>query len=379
MTCEQRPARIPEHVYSTCSYFLPRLLFLNSEIAAQVHWGDIAVALQGFPDNLTDLSSAAFWDEWMRRWRQLGDNHVAAAKSSSQVGARRLLRSGAACYHWAEFMYFTDSNVKTALRTQVKECFHRSLDFTKLAISTGELRWNAVNVPYYLVLPDVSVCSQARFPCMILSNGLDSVTEVEIFAFAEQFLSRGIAVFLFDGPGQGINVGCNPIEICFENVVEAILQHMHEEPQIDNRRLGFFGVSFGGYLALRVAMRLGDRFRCVVNYSGGPRLSPFASLPRRLKEDFSFAFMEPDAERMQAVFDALTLNIDGSVKADVLSIHGARDDIFPLSELKTLDKALGNRHMLRVYPTEAHVCLNYLNQNSVEIADWAASKLFIHP
>lgn len=378
MTGALCPARVPEHVYSTCSYFLPRLLFLNSEIAAQVHWGDIATALRDFPANLTNLSSVEFWDEWMKRWKQLGDDHIAAAESSSQVGARRLFRSAAACYHWAEFMYFSDAHAKTALRSQVKEYFHRSLDATKLNMKTGEFQWNAVRVPYYLVLPDTPADPQERFPCVILSNGLDSVTEVEIFAFAEQFLARRIAVFLFDGPGQGINVGCNPIEIRFESVVETILQHLRDEPHIDNKRLGFFGVSFGGYFALRVAKHLGECFQCVVNYSGGPRLSPFASMPRRLKEDFRFAFMEPDADRMQAVFDELALDMSGTIQTDVLSIHGARDDIFPIAEIKPLDEALGNRHTLRVYPTEAHVCLNYLNRNSVEIADWAAFKLFNH-
>jgi pimeloyl-ACP methyl ester carboxylesterase len=353
------------------------LLFLNSEFAAQAHWGDVAAALQDFPPDLVDLGAAEFWDEWMSRWKRLGDDYAASAEESlSEAGARRLFRSAAACYHWAEFMYFTDTKAKTAMRSSVKECFRRSLDPARLAMTSGELAWNDVRIPYYLVLPQsapkVSSGQQQRFPCVILCNGLDSVTEVEIFAFAEQFLARGIAVFLFDGPGQGINVGRNPIEIRFERVVETILQRLREECVIDARRIGFFGVSFGGYFALRVAKHLGERFRCVVNYSGGPRLSPFAGLPRRLKEDFRFAFMRPDAESMQDAFDALALDMSGPIDTDVLSIHGARDDIFPLAALEPI----GGRHTLRVYPSEAHVCLNYLNRNSIDIADWSASRLF---
>jgi hypothetical protein len=30
-----------------------------------------------------------------------------------------------------------------------------------------------------------------------------------------------------------------------------------------------------------------------------------------------------------------------------------------------------------VYPSEAHVCLNYINQYTVEVADWVAQQLLV--
>lgn len=367
------PARIAPELYAACGYFFPRLMFLHSDHAAQIHWGDIVLALQDFPLDCLDLGSAVFWDRWMQRWAALAEDYCGQAQASlTAAGRRRLYRSASACWHWAEFMYFSDPVLKTAMRTKVKECFQSSLDPDALAVEIGWFDYEGIKVPFYLIQPPGT---PSPLPCMILCNGLDSVTEVEIFAVAELFLARGMAVFLFDGPGQGINLGLNPLDIRAERIADAIVDVLAVRRPIDLERLGYFGISFGGYLALRVAALRGSRFRCVVNLSGGPSLSPFDGLPRRLKEDFRFAFQQHASQAMQDVFDHLVLDASVGVQTDVLSVHGALDDIFPLQPLQILDRVWGPRHRLKIYESEAHVCLNYIAQYSVEIADWAALKL----
>ena len=234
---------------------------------------------------------------------------------------------------------------------------------------------DGVPVPYYLIWPERHFAESADVPCMILSNGLDSMTECEVLAIAEQYLERGIATLLFDGPGQGIHVGRHPLNIRMESVVGALVKQLRRQPRIDSSRLGFLGVSFGGYLALRVAQQIGQHFRCVVNLSGGPRVARFAGLPRRLKEDFRFAFMGGDDADMQSRLDAL--EIDGLLpcRTEVLSVHGALDDIFPLDDLMALDWDWGAQHELVIHETEAHVCLNLINQHSITTADWVADRL----
>ena len=368
-----KPARLPEALYRVGAYFLPRLMFLQTRQGPQTHWGDVAVALQDFPEDLLDLSSGAFWQEWKVRWSALAEDYVAGAQAAlTPAGARRAWRSAAACYHWAEFMYFDDPLEKTRLRQAVKDCFALGIDHQALRLTTGQFVHDGVTIPYYLALPPGA--GAHRVPCVVLSNGLDSVTELEVYAFAEQFLDRGLAVFMFDGPGQGINVGRNPVPLRFEHIAERIVALLENEPALDARALGFFGVSFGGHLALRVARHLGDRFRAVVNLSGGPAIAPFAGLPRRLKEDFRFAFQGADEAAMQDAFDDLALP-PFPLATDLLSIHGARDDIFPLAALAALAEAQGERHTLQVYPGEAHVCLNYINQYTTGLADWMAARL----
>lgn len=378
------PARMPDALYKLVSYFLPRLMFLHSQHAAQVHWGDIAIALSDFPQSALDLSSAQFWQEWMQRWRAHGEEYVQLAQQSpSRAGQSRLYKSAAACFHWAEFMYFTDAACKRDLRQRVKRCFHAALDCADSALQNnwqrGELALQvdgqAVRMPYYLIVPENTAMPTSGWPCVMLSNGLDSVTEVEVVALAEPFLQRGLACLLFDGPGQGINLGVQPIPQDFSPVLQCLLAFVRGTGHVplDGERLAFFGVSFGGYLALQVAFKHGADFRCVVNLSGGPQIAEFAKLPRRLKEDFQYAFMQPDAAQMQDLFDSLRLPLDVPCATELLSVHGARDDIFPLAALQKMAEL--PRHQIKLYPGEAHVCLNYINQYSVEIADWVAQQL----
>ncbi|MGW1375048.1 alpha/beta hydrolase family protein [Streptomyces sp. NPDC002446] len=374
-----RPARLPEPLFRACGYFLPRLLFLRSRYAPQVGWGDIALALDGFPCDDLDLASAGFWDEWRRRWTAHGDRYAQlAGGSSTAAGRARAARTAAGCYHWAEFMYFDDASRKYRLRRQVRDSFLASVEGADLDFEAGELPTREAGgspVPYWLVLPPAHRRPAGRLPCVVLSNGLDSMTEVEVLALAETYLERGIAALLFDGPGQGIQVGRTPLRIEMESVVAALVARLRTDPRIAPDRLAFFGVSFGGYLALRVARALGDAFACVVNASGGPRVAPYDGLPRRLKDDFRFAFMGGDAADMRDRVAALALDVGGPVGTDVLSVHGALDDIFPLAALQELDRAWGPRHRLRTYPGEAHVCLNEIETWSLEAADWVAGRL----
>jgi dienelactone hydrolase len=373
-----RPSRVSEQLYNALGYLVTRLLFLNAHYAPQVHWGDIALALDGFPTDNLDLSSAEFWDRWRARWSDRAHSYLDLADASTTTAGRtRTLRSAAACFHWAEFMYFDDAKEKLRLRQQIRDCFLGSLEGSDLELTHGELAGvgDQPSVPYWVLRPPARLRAPGPLPAVVLSNGLDSMTEVEVLALAEAYLERGMAAVLFDGPGQGIQVGQTKLRVEMETVVAGLVEHLRADPRIDAHRLAFLGISFGGHLALRVARELGGSFRCVVNFGGGPRIAEFAGLPRRLKDDFRFAFLADDTEDMQARFDALAQQPGPPPDTEVLSVHGALDDIFPLNALAELDRAWGPRHRLRVYPRESHTCLNVLNTYTVEAADWVAQQL----
>lgn len=372
-----RPA---ESLLAACAYFLPRVMFLHSRYAPEAHWGDVALVLRDFPVGNTDVRSSAFWDEWQARWIAQGDRYVRLAQASSTIAGRaRAHRSAAGCYHWAEFMDFDDRERKLRIRTRIRDCFTRSLEGSDLEMTRGELvvddDTGPCTVPYWLCLPPAARRSSEPLPCIIMSNGLDSMTEVEVLALADSYLERGIAALLFDGPGQGIHVGQVPLRIEMETVVEALVERLREDTRIAHDRLAFFGTSFGGYFALRVAQRLGPLFTCIVNLSGTPRIAPFDGLPRRLKDDFRFVLACGEQVDMQARFDALELDPAVPPGAPVLTIHGTLDDIFPFAEAVELDRAWGANHRLIVHENEAHVCPNLFNIWSLEAADWVASHL----
>jgi dipeptidyl aminopeptidase/acylaminoacyl peptidase len=359
VTQAPKPVRVAPEVYQALGYLGTRLLFLNARYAPQAHWGDIALALDGFPTDNLDIGTGAFWDEWRSRWTARAEDYVDVADQSGTVAGRsRALRSAAACYHWAEFMYFDDPARKLRLRRRLRDCFLGSLAGADIELTEHELpaAGDRPAVPYWVVLPPERVRPAGPLPAVVLSNGLDSMTEVEVLSLAEAYLERGVAAVLFDGPGQGIQVGQTPIRVEMETVVEDLSDRLAHDPRVDADRLAFLGISFGGYLALRVAEALGDRFRCVVNFGGGPRPAPFA-------------FLAGDSSDLQDRFDALALRPRRPPATRVVSVHGALDDIFPLAPLSELDRVWGDRHQLHVHPREAHTSLNQINVYTLRTAD----------
>lgn len=371
-----RPPRLSPELFAACGYFLPRLLFLQARHAPSVHWGDIVWALEGFPLDNLDLASPQFWDEWRLRWSARAAHHQErASRAGSVAGRSRALRAAAASWHWAEFMDFEDRARKLHLRGLVRACFEASLQGSTLRRTHHRLALPGIaSLPYWVLLPEGDT-TRGPLPAVVMSNGLDSMTEVEVLALAEPLLERRMAVVLFEGPGQGLDVGQRPLKLDMETVVQALLDTLRADPRLDSSRMGFMGVSFGGYIALRVAEHMGARWRGVVNFSGGPRMAPFEGLPRRLKEDFRFALGGGAAGDMQTRFDAMALQGGTRLRTDVLSIHGALDDIFPLQDLQALHARWHARHTLVVQPREAHVCLLQVDECSHLAADWLAARL----
>jgi hypothetical protein len=85
--------------------------------------------------------------------------------------------------------------------------------------------------------------------------------------------------------------------------------------------------------------------------------------------------MESTDAAMDERIAASELPMDGPWGTSVMSIHGALDHLFPLSGLVALDRSLGDQHRLLVYPREAHVCLNHIEEIMNHFADWMWTKL----
>ena len=72
----------------------------------------------------------------------------------------------------------------------------------------------------------------ARPPVMVMICGLDSCKE-ETDAYEAPYLARGIATFVFDGPGQGEGEYDFPIRGNYETAVKAVLDLIAARPDLD--------------------------------------------------------------------------------------------------------------------------------------------------
>jgi hypothetical protein len=89
-------------------------------------------------------------------------------------------------------------------------------------------------------------------PVMVMAVGLDSTKE-ETEAYEAPFLARGIAILVFDGPGQGEAQYDLAIRGDYETPVKAVIDFIGTRADLDSTRVGMWGVSLGGYYAPRAA------------------------------------------------------------------------------------------------------------------------------
>jgi dienelactone hydrolase/ribosome-associated toxin RatA of RatAB toxin-antitoxin module len=356
---------ISAETFETCELFFSRL------ILAGLDWGDITMVLK----DLRKESTHTDWADWHRRWSALGVHHEDRAEMSLAAGfletARVSFRKAAACHHYAEFFYFDDLTAKQASRDRVTAVFDRSRPYLPEVVRPLRVTHDGQDVPGYLLTPR----GQGPWPCVVLLNGLDSAKEVELYAFAREFIARGIGAVVFDGPGQGVHVGRTPMPVDFERVVAAVLAEAIAQPEVDGSRMGVFGVSFGGYLAARAAATV-PGFRACINLSGGFDHDSYASVNAMVREDFRFVFGAADDTAMaELARTSLNLRDIPSLQIPLLAIHGELDSIIPIASCeRMLEWAAGETELIR-YPAERHVATNYFGDFIPRFCDWMAVQL----
>jgi alpha-beta hydrolase superfamily lysophospholipase len=207
-------------------------------------------------------------------------------------------------------------------------------------------------------------------------NGLDSAKEVELYAFAREFLARGMSAVLFDGPGQGVLAGLHPMVPDFEHVFESVLSTVHRLDGVDRDRIGLFGVSYGGYLVSRSGAFFPREVKAVVNLSGGYDHDNYLDINVMVRKDFRYVFGQPDDASMDLLArEQLNLRGVPPLAAPLLMVHGEKDGIIPYEScLRLLEWADGEKELI-LYPGERHVCTNYFSDFIPRMSDWLADAL----
>jgi dipeptidyl aminopeptidase/acylaminoacyl peptidase len=353
--------------FEMCKWFLGRLVF------AGLDFGDISIALDGFK---VTPSGRPDWREWHDRWLRLGQNYARSARNAQTAGqhltARQWLLKATACGHFAEFMYFDEAALKRQTRMWVTHTFLEAIPYLPHPTWRFSVAYKDLELPAYIIRP----AGPGPHPCVLLVNGLDSAKEVELHAFAQSFLDRGMAVVLFDGPGQGELLGVEPLVPEFEEVVGAVLAQLRDHDSVDPSRIGIFGVSYGGYLATRAAAFHPQAIKACINLAGTFDLDNYSSINPLVRKGFRFVFMKrDDAEMGLLARERLHLRGAPRLSRPLLCIHGEEDNLFPYQScLRVMDWAQGPRELIS-YSRELHVATNYFADFIPRFGDWMAQHL----
>ncbi len=236
-------------------------------VSAISHWSPrfIAhgVAMGDFQEVTADLTS---WDDWCAAWSDRGAMHAELARTAEQEGrtvsAGEHYRTAALCYHYGKFLFVQDMPQLRAAHEQVVELYSRALPYLsppgeRCAVPYGD------STLYGILRKPAGV---ERPPVVLLVSGLDSTKE-EAGPHEDALLSRGLATFAFDGPGQGEAEYEHPMRHDFEVPTAAVIDHLETRDDIAADRVAIWGRSLGGHYVIRAAA-FEPRLRACASLSG---------------------------------------------------------------------------------------------------------------
>lgn len=188
-----------------------------------------------------------------------------------------------------------------------------------------EIRSGPHRIRGVLTVPD----GTGRFPCVILSHGLESSKESAKFvALSAAFLATGVASCRFDYEGCGESDGSMEETTLSGRVanLDAVAEWVFAHPSLDAERIGLLGSSFGGCTSLVKAAR-DRRIRCLSLWATPHVLEK--------KDDGSTAGVEFN-ETLYADFAHYDLLAEAKRVSCVLVIHGDMDEVVPSREGKAI-------------------------------------------
>lgn len=326
------------------------------------------------------VASVQKYDDWCQAWSDKAAVHEALGRDA--LATKKLLSAGehlqraGVYYHFGKFLFVHDL-------PQMKAAHMRAVECRKLALPYLTPPGERVAIPFegkhlfgILRKPAQSSASGgAKPPVMIMACGLDSAKE-ETEAYEAPFLARGIAILVFDGPGQGEAEYDWPIRGNYETAVKAVCDYIETRSDVDTKRIGLWGVSLGGYYAPRSAAFEKRVTACIAlsgPYSMGNNWETIPELTREAIRVRSHAKTQEEGRK-----NAATLSMQGvaeKITCPIYIVAGKQDRVVPWQDAERLSKEVKGPVVFSLIEDGNHVANNRGYKWRLQTADWMAERL----
>jgi 2,6-dihydroxypseudooxynicotine hydrolase len=339
------------------------------------HWGPRFVA-QGVDlnDFNRTLPRIKVWDDWCREWGVTAAEYEQAAQSAEAAGhritaAQSWLRAGL-CWHFGKFVFVHNLAQLRSASDRAASCYARGAWALEPSAESVAIPYDGITMPGLFRKPD----GVARPPMLLMIPGLDSVKE-ELQATADFFLRRGIATLAIDGPGQGETEFERDIEPAYEKPAAAAIDWLEKRNDVDAARLGVYGVSLGGYYAVRVAA-MEPRVRATIELAGTYSLESQWDQRSVVSRDAfikrSGAHSEAEARERAKLIDMGGLG--PRISRPILVLHGKLDPIAPFDGAVRLAEETPTAKLV-AYEDGNHGMTNRAFESRALMSDWMAEQL----
>jgi dienelactone hydrolase len=324
--------------------------------------------LQRILGRVSDLRT--WYESWHREAIEAEELAHRFAQAGRSLSAADLYHRAAICHHWGAYLAKVGSEQRAEGRIHRVRCYREAVDLWELPIERFTVPFQNTEMPGYLHL-----AAQAEpAPCVVMINGADSVKE-EYHNWARHFVRRGLSVLTIDGPGQGEMQGHLPMRPdAWEEPMGAAIDALETSGQVDTGRIGVWGSSMGGFLALRAAA-FEPRIQAAISSGGFYDFRDYRFWPISTQLNVMEDLMVESLSQARAyVADRCTLKgaVD-KIRNPFLVIHGARDELVSVSEAQLMSEGPGGE--LVIFEDGFHTCTNYNATLVPLMSDWMAAKL----
>lgn len=271
-------------------------------------------------------------ESWHAEWIKVADRNRLRGDEAEQAGHVRTAMNcwlrAANYYRHAEFWLPPTDPRRLATFTRCEEMSHK---FLAQLDPPGE----TVEIPYehgktlfgYFVR---SPLGGVRQPVLMCCGGLDSFKDEMWFMLGRAALQRGIAVLMFDGPGQGGTLRRHglPTRHDYEVPVRHCVDWLLARDDVDPQRIALSGSSLGGFYAARAGC-YEPRLGAVISHGGNAnvyenylRRDDSHEMAYQIKWVYGAASMDEVKEKARAfqIGDGFR-----HMKCPYLILHGAHD------------------------------------------------------
>jgi 2,6-dihydroxypseudooxynicotine hydrolase len=345
-------------------YVFVRLARMN--IAGHIDYSEISRVLGGIRRKA----------DWARQWLEASERHqglaVSAGLRGAHVSAGDAFLRAALCAHWASL--YADESQKTMAHQRSLELYAAGARWYEPPSVRVEIPFGGDVLPGYL----------RRFPAdseravVVMLGGADTNKE-ELHHWGTQFTRRGFAVLVVDGPGQGeLSARYDRLLMRFDRYHEAISTVVDwvqaDRKGLDGDRIGVFGNSLGGYLAVDAALR-DERVGAVISNGGFCDAASMSRWPDGVMRAFASCLgMDDRAEITSHLREHLDLGmVPVAHRPPALVLHGGREDLTDEDESRRAAQVAGGT--LVIVEDGWHTCTNRDHLISPLMTDWMDAAL----
>ena len=336
--------------------------------------------------------TATTQDVWVPHWRRLGKRYEEEGLDLEEAGN---LEAATEAFLQAK-TYFSIGRFPGVLssmkrlvsddcnRAYMRACARLDPPLQRVDVTVGDKTIRS----HYRAPSDAA--PESPVPAVLIMCGADMFKEDRGWA-AEMALAEGMAALVMDAPVTGEN----PFPYAPESVTAwvAAIDYLASLSEVDENRIGAFGISRGGYSVMQLAGTYPERVRAAVGIAGHPfgyemtdeEIGEMVEMRNRRstyqygEEGDPPTFPPSTVEKERELFERWSLSSLGLVDRitqPILMINGKHDHLAPIGNIYfMLEHGPVTGREARVYPDAGHCAFKYYTEWAPASFRWFRDKL----